>query len=109
MTRTRTTEDPGVEVSELARHAEALPAAPIDADAIFHGIQGRIAQSEREPTWWLRTRSTRLRRSIAIGAALFFVALGLLTGVRPDLAVYPLFRMTASTVALVGMLLVCLH
>lgn len=95
----------------LSRFREGLdaPEGELDPDALFHEVKGRIEQSSRQPAWWLRSRSTLVRRAIAVLAFAVLAAFGLVAVPRPDMGVYPMARMVLSLAALGLLLLVSVH
>lgn len=97
--------------ADLAPFREGLDALEpaVDADELFHEVEGRIDHAARQPAWWLRSRSTTLRRAIAILAFAVLAAFGVLAVPRPDMGVYPVGRMILTLAALGLLLVVSLH
>lgn len=93
----------------LAAYAGGFEGSEPDLEGMFREVRDRIDRSRREPTWWLRSRPTVVRRAIAVLAFAVLATVGLLAMPRPDMGVYPMERMVASLVALGVLLVWCIH
>lgn len=100
--------DPGPD-PDLSSYGEGSGPLELDTDALFQDVQGRIQQSSRQPAWWLRGRSTAVRRGIAVLTFAALATFGVLAMPRPDMGVYPMARMVLSLAALGLLALVSLH
>jgi len=95
----------------LSPYREGLEAVEpeVDGDGLYREVEGRIGQAGRQPAWWLRSRSTAVRRAIAVLAFAVLASFGVLAVPRPDMGVYPMARMVLTLGALGLMLVVSLH
>lgn len=64
-----------------------------ELDKMFSTTMGRVKDAEKRPTFYLKTRSTRARRAIAVGAFLAIGGVTAATWLREDFGDYPAWRM----------------
>jgi len=98
---------PDAELAVLLSDVEGEPELG-DPDALFREVRMGMERSDGNAVGWLRSRSTPVRRTIALSAFLAVAAFGLLS-LRPDIDSYPVPRMIASLVALAVLLILSLH
>jgi hypothetical protein len=98
--------DPELEAWLTAARDTRAPEA--DYGAMLASLEGEIAKAEKQPAFWLRSRSTTIRRAVAIGAAFSMVAVALLLGLRGDFDAHPL-RIGATLAALALLLALSAH
>jgi hypothetical protein len=77
--------------------------APPDLDELFAGVEQQLA-GERGVRAWLRSRSTGARLAFCAASLALLVAAVALGWARPDLAVYPVFRLAIGMLVIVVML-----
>lgn len=103
----RSPEDlPPAELARLAEGTDELPA--VDIDAMLGEVRGRVAQAGRSPSWWLRARTTIVRRAIGILAFTALAVVGIVALPRPDMGVYPMERMVPTLVALFALIVIAI-
>ncbi len=89
-----------------AREEEPLRA---DYDAMLAGVEAQIAEAERAPTFWLRTRSTLARRLLAAIAALVVVLVGGVLLTRRELGAIDPVELAIAVGALGALLGLSVH
>jgi hypothetical protein len=78
---------------------------PPDLNELFAGLERQLAR-ERGARAWLRSRSTGVRLALCAASLALLVAGVALAWARPDLAVYPVFRLGAGALVIVVILAV---
>lgn len=69
----------------LAEARQAEPEVPADLDRMLADVEREMQQADSSWVFWLRSRATWMRRTIAFGAALLVVVLGGVLVLRPDI------------------------
>jgi hypothetical protein len=80
-----------------------LPGAPPDLDELFALVEQRLAE-ERGVRAWLRSRSTAVRIALSLASLALLAAPMALAWARPDLAVYPVFRLGLGMLVIIALL-----
>jgi hypothetical protein len=78
---------------------------PPDLDALFSGMEQQLA-GERGVRAWLRSRSTGARLAICAASLVLLAGAVALAWARPDLPVYPAFRLALGALVIVVILVV---
>jgi hypothetical protein len=91
--------DPSLEklMEELEGEGAPLPAGELDA--MFRDMEGQVKQAESRPTWWFRSRSTRARRAMALGAFLVVVGVSALFTPTSGMAGRPMMPVNVAALA----------
>ena len=100
--------DPTLE-AWLAEARASEGAAPPDLASLRAAVESRIAAAEGSPAFWLKSRSSGMRRAVAGGAAALIVALAGVLVLRGDFASYPPIPMAIALGSLATLLGLAIH
>lgn len=96
-------------LTELAEAREETDPPSVDYAAMFAQVEEQIAHAEQRPSFWLRTRSTPVRRLIAGSAAAIVVVVCGVLLTRRDLGAIGPLHLTIALGALGSLLGLSVH
>lgn len=99
--------DPELEEWLAGAREEEAPRA--DYDAMLAGVEAKIDEAEKKPSFWLRTRSTAVRRVTAALAALAVIVVGGVLLTRRELGAIDPIHLAVALAALGALLGLSVH
>ncbi len=109
MTDDEKDDSPDGELSQWLDEAREQDPPSTDYGALFSGVERDIAKAEAHPLFWLRTRSTTVRRFVAIVAALLVLLFGGILSLRANFDEYPPLQMALALLSLATLLGLSVH
>ncbi len=97
------------ELAEWLAGAREDDAPRADYEALFEGIESRIGEAEKKPSFWLRTRSTLARRGAAALTAVAVIVVGGVVLTKREIGAIDPLQLALSVGAIGTLLGLSLH